>query len=132
MGDRNSANAPRRHQGGTALTVLLMEIPLLRTFTTAAILALGMTAAHAEDVTTQVIYGDLDLSRPADDRILADRLHEAAKAVCLKANSDDIPSGMLHNCVDASVSMAMSRIEDRLDQDVHDKLINVRTVMQTP
>ena len=107
---------------------------MLRTLATAAILCLGITAVHAEDVSsddasTNVTYGDLDLSRPADARILAGRLQDAALAVCLKANPENIPKAMLRNCVDISVSMAMSRIADSLDQDVHAKLGNVRTAM---
>src|SRR5258706_548491 len=42
---------------------------MLRTFATAAILALGITlnvtAARADDASTNVTYGDLDLSQPA-------------------------------------------------------------------
>jgi UrcA family protein len=112
---------------------------MFRTIATAAILTLGMTAAHAEDVTTdlaevstKVAYGDLDLSQPADARILADRLREAAMSVCLKADPENLSSSMLRNCVDTSVSMAMSRIEDSLDEAVHAKLVSVRTAMQAP
>jgi UrcA family protein len=112
---------------------------MFRTFATAAIFTLCMTAAHAEDVSTdvedvstKVSYGDLDLSQPADARILADRLREAAMSVCLKANAENTSSGILRSCVDVSVSMAMSRIEDSLDQAVHAKLLNVRTAMLAP
>jgi UrcA family protein len=112
---------------------------MFRTFAAAAILTLGMTAAHADDastdleeVSTNVTYGDLDLSRPADVRILADRLQEAAMSVCLKANPENTSPSMLRNCVNLSVSMAMSRIEDSLDQTVHAKLVDVRTAMQAP
>jgi UrcA family protein len=112
---------------------------MFRTFATAAIFTLGMTAAHAEgvstdvkDVSTNVWYGDLDLSQPADARILAGRLQEAAMSVCLKANAKNTSSGILRSCVDVSVSMAMSRIEDSLDQAVHAKLLNVRTAMLAP
>jgi len=105
---------------------------MLRSFTTAALFALGITAAHADDVSTHVSFGDLDLSQPADAKILADRLQGAATSVCLKANPDNISPAMLRNCVDMSVSMAMSRIESSLDESVHAKLINVRTAMETP
>jgi UrcA family protein len=112
--------------------LLLKEITMLRTLAT-AILALGITAAHAADgASTDVTYGDLDLSQAADAKVLADRLQGAAKSVCLEANPDGIAPAMLQNCVTGSVSTAMVQIESRLDQAVHDKLINVRTAMQSP
>lgn len=104
---------------------------MLRSFTTAAILALGITAAHA-DASTDVVYGDLDLSRPADARVLAARLQDAASSVCLKANPETIGRAAMQTCIDVSVSMAMTRIESSLDQAVHAKLINVRTAMEGP
>ena|SRR5437763_5775669 len=105
---------------------------MLRTITTAALLALSLTAAHADDASTHVDYGDLDLSRPADAKVLADRLQDAAKLMCLKANPDGLAAAKLENCVSASVHMAMSQIESHLDQAVHAKLGNIRTAMQSP
>jgi UrcA family protein len=109
---------------------------MLRTFAAAGILALGITlnvtAAHADDASTNVTYGDLDLSQPADARILADRLQDAARSVCLAANPDGIARPMLENCITDSVSTAMWQIEAYLDQAVHAKLGNVRTAMQSP
>jgi UrcA family protein len=116
--------------------LLLKEITMLRTFATAATLALGITlnvtAARADDASTNVTYGDLDLSQPADAKILADRLQGAARSVCLAANPDGIAPSMLQNCITGSISMAMSQIESRLDQAVHAKLGNIRTAMQSP
>ena len=63
---------------------------MLRSLTAATLLALGIASAHADEVTTQVSYSDLDLSRPADARILAARLQDAATAVCLKANPENV------------------------------------------
>ncbi len=105
---------------------------MLRIIATAALLALGITAAQADDASTHVDYGDLDLSRPADAKVLADRLQDAAKLMCLKANPDGLASAKLENCVTVSVRMAMSQIESSLDQAVHAKLGNVRTAMQSP
>jgi UrcA family protein len=105
---------------------------MLRTLTIAALLSLGITAAHAEDsleVTTQVSYADLDLSKSADARTLAARLQDAATSVCLKANPENLQSMALGNCVDVSVRMAMTRIESAMDQAVRAKLSNVRTAM---
>jgi UrcA family protein len=112
--------------------LLLKEITMLRSFTTAAILALGITAAHADDASTDVAYGDLDLSRASDARVLAARLQDAASTVCLKANPENIAPAAMRTCIDVSVSMAMTRIESSLDQAVHAKLINVRTAMEGP
>jgi len=112
---------------------LLKEITMYRSFTTAAILALAITAAHADGfASTHVMFGDLDLSQPADAKVLADRLEDAAKSVCIQANPDDIAPALLQNCIASSISMAMSQIESHLDQSVHAKLVNVRTAMQNP
>ena len=106
---------------------------MLRTLTLtvalAAPLALGATAAYAEEATTNVSYADLDLARPADARVLATRLQDAAAAVCLKANPEHVAPGVLENCINASVRMAMSRIESNMTEVVHDKLGNVRSAM---
>src|SRR3954471_10409370 len=100
---------------------------MLRPLTLAAFLALGVTAAHAEDASTQVSYGDLDLSKPADAKTLAARLQDAATSVCLKANPENLQSMALENCVDMSVHLAMSRIQSDMDDAVREKLSNVRT-----
>jgi UrcA family protein len=104
---------------------------MLRILTVTALLTLGVTAAHAEDeYSTQVSYSDLDLSSPAGAKTLAARLQDAAAAVCLKANPENVTPGALENCINASVHMAMSRIETDMDDAVHDKLTNVRTAMK--
>src|SRR5258708_31615408 len=103
---------------------------MLRPLTITAFLALGIVSAHADDVTTQVAYSDLDLSRPADAKVLAARLQDAATAVCLKANPDNVAKAALENCINVSVHMAMSRIESDMNSTVHDRLSNVRTAMR--
>lgn len=103
---------------------------MLRTLTITALLALGISAAHADDASTLVSYGDLNLSKPADARVLAARLQDAAAAVCLKANPANLSQVALENCVNVSVHMAMTRIESDMSEAVHDKLSMVRTAMR--
>jgi UrcA family protein len=103
---------------------------MLRTLTTAALLALSIASAHADDASTQVSYADLDLAQPADAKTLAARLQDAATAVCLKANPENVSPGALETCVNMSVHMAMSRIQADMDEVVRDKLTNVRLAMQ--
>lgn len=103
---------------------------LILTLTITAPLALGATAASADDASTQVSYADLDLSKPSDAKVLAARLQDAAASVCLKANPENVAPTAMENCINASVRMAMSRIQDDLDAAVHDKVSNVRTAMK--
>ena len=103
---------------------------MLRTLTIIAVFALCVTAAQAEDASTMVSYADLDLSKPVDARTLAARLQDAATAVCLKANPDNLGATALESCVDMSVHLAMARIESDMDQAVRYKLSNVRTAMR--
>ena len=103
---------------------------MLRTLALTTLLALGATAAYADEASTQVAYSDLDLSKPADARTLAGRLQDAAAAVCLKANPENVAPVAMANCINASVAMAMSRIETNLDATVHNKVSNVRSAMK--
>ena len=103
---------------------------MLRPLTLTALLALGITAAHAEEATTRVAYSDLDLSKPADAKTLAARLQDAATAVCLKANPENLGATALESCVTMSVRLAMSRIQSDMDEAVQYKLSNVRTAMR--
>jgi len=103
---------------------------MLRPLAITAFLALGIVSAQADDVTTQVAYSDLDLSRPADAKVLAARLQDAATAVCLKANPENVAKAALENCISVSVHMAMSRIESDMNEAVDGKLSNVRTAMR--
>ncbi len=103
---------------------------MLRTLALTTLLALGATAAYADDASTQVSYSDLDLSKPDDAKTLAGRLQDAAAAVCLKANPENVAPTAMANCINASVTMAMSRIETNLDEGVHDKVSKVRSAMK--
>jgi len=53
---------------------------MFRTFATAAILALTVTAAQAGTVTVR--FDDLNVSSPADAKVLAGRIQSAAAEVC--------------------------------------------------
>ena len=103
---------------------------MLRPLTITALLVLGTLSAQADDVTTQVSYSDLDLSRPSDAKVLAARLEDAATAVCLKANPENVGRGALENCISVSVRMAMTRIESDMNESVHDRIGQVRTAMR--
>lgn len=103
---------------------------MLRTLTLTALLTLSVTAAHADDASTQVTYADLDLSKPTDAKTLAARLQDAATAVCLKANPENLGVTALESCVTVSVRMAMARIQSDMDEAVRYKLSNVRTAMK--
>jgi UrcA family protein len=108
---------------------------LLRSLTAAALLTLGFAAAHADDytqVSVSVPYGDLNLAQPSDAKVLADRLEDAAKSVCLKANPDIGSPVLMQQCIGSAVSVAMMGIEDTLDQEVRAKLVVVRTSMANP
>lgn len=103
---------------------------MLRTLTVTALLTLSIAAAHAEDASTRVTYADLDLSKPADAKTLAARLQDAATAVCLKANPENLGATALESCVTMSVRLAMARIQSDMDEVVQYKLSNVRTAMR--
>ena len=59
---------------------------MFRTFITAAILTLTITAAQAGP-SAIVHFGDLDLSRPADVQVLNSRIEKAAEATCTAPDS---------------------------------------------
>jgi len=108
---------------------------LFRTFTAAAILALGITAAYADDYNSasiNVAFDDLNLSQPADAKILANRLQDAAKSVCLKANPEIDNQSLMQDCIDDAINTAMGRIETSLEQPAHADLVNIRTSMERP
>ncbi|HWC62652.1 MAG TPA: UrcA family protein [Rhizomicrobium sp.] len=96
--------------------------------------ALGLNAARAEEfdtVSTPVPYGDLDLSRPADAQIMAARLEDAAKSVCLKANPDAAPA-FIQMCADAAISVAMTQMQDQMESAVDAKLDVIRASFAGP
>jgi UrcA family protein len=104
-----------------------MLFRILAAPTAILLVTLGLSAAHADDtVSAPVPYGDLNLSKPADAKILASRLEDAAKSVCLQANPDAAP-GFIQMCADAAISVAMAQIQDQMDDAVDAKLDVIRT-----
>ena len=114
---------------------------MLRTVTAAALLAFTVTTAattaRAEtwpEASVPVAYGDLNLAKPADAKILADRLQAAANQACLNANRDLTSDAhiapairaQMQACVKDAINVAMSRIERSLTQNVRANLISDR------
>src|SRR5665213_1925354 len=105
---------------------------MLRILTAAAILALSANAALADSqASVDVPFGDLNLSRPRDAKILAERLETAASAVCLKANSD-IPARAMQDCIDTAVNIAVSRIQSSLESKLRANLVDARHLQAAP
>ena len=88
---------------------------MFRTVTIATFLVLAATAAQA-DSSTRVSYGNLNLSRAEDAKILADRLRAAAKFVCLDANPSFAGKAAMQDCVSATVNAATVQIEERIER----------------
>src|ERR1700722_1674369 len=109
---------------------------MLRILATAAILALSANAALADSqASVDVPFGDLNLSRSHDTKILAERLETAASAVCLRANSDmpgAIPAHAMQDCIDTAVNIAVNRIQSSLENKLRANLINARHLQATP
>jgi UrcA family protein len=85
---------------------------MFRTFTTAAMLALTITAAQADPAIT-VRFGDLDLSRPADTQVLNGRIEKAAETACTvpDSRSTSIYYNQWHaRCVSHAVAETSARI----------------------
>ncbi len=111
---------------------------MLRTLSTTALLILAVTTAQAETVvpvqvaSIDVTYGDLNLSKPQDAAVLADRLQTAAHEVCLKTNdaSPSVRKILVRRCVDQAVSKATSKIwaeiESSPNRAIRANLMNVR------
>lgn len=103
---------------------------MFRSLTATALLVLSVTAVRADDWTRDsvaVTYGDLNLSKPADAKVLAERLEAAATLACQKANSDLDWNAMplnqdMRHCIDSAITVAMSRIEKSLDRSVRANL----------
>jgi UrcA family protein len=111
-----------------------MLFRILAAPTAILVLSVGMNAARADDldiVSTTVNFADLNLARPADDRILAQRLAEAAQSVCLQANPD-ASSVTLQSCTNAAIDLALAQIQDQLDNQVDAKLDVIRTSFAGP
>ena len=105
---------------------------MIRILATAAILALSANAALADSqASVDVPFGDLNLSRSHDTKILAERLEAAASMVCLKANSD-IPAYAMQDCIDTAVNIAVGRIQSSLENKLRANLVNARHLQAAP
>ena len=109
---------------------------MLRILATATILALSANAALADSqASVDVPFGDLNLSRSHDAKILAGRLEAAAAAVCLKANDgalDAIPAPAMQDCIDTAVNIAVSRVQSSLESKLRANLVNARHLQAAP
>jgi UrcA family protein len=74
---------------------------MFRTFTTAAILALTITAAQAANDVT-VHFGDLDLTKASDAQVLTDRVHVAAASACALQSNDPRPVSLYYRATSDS------------------------------
>ena len=104
---------------------------MLRIIATTAILALTLNAAHAADTASSinVNFGDLNLSRPADAKILTERLEIAAAQVCHGAGAGLSPVSEMYvtqGCVKDAINVAMLRIERSLTRNIRANLISDR------
>jgi UrcA family protein len=88
------------------------------------LLACAATAAQADTLSasTDVAYGDLNIAQASDARVLANRLHAAATAVCVKANEGAANSRegevAVQHCVDMAISSAIATIQSRMERSV--------------
>ena len=92
---------------------------MLRHFTAAALLVLCTGAARADDVvnaSVNVSYGDLNLTSPSDDKVLASRLAAAAKTVCAPQAGASYADAGTQACMSSAINEAISRIQDRLKE----------------
>jgi len=108
---------------------------MLRIITIAALLALTATAADAGDTSppsTIVSFSDLNLSHPADAKVLAGRLEAAAKQVCREEGSGQVGVAAMHEmraCADIAVNVALARIQAAVGQAVRAQLASDRQTL---
>lgn len=107
---------------------------MLRAITTAAVFALIATAANAGDAppSTIVNFSDLNLSHPADAKVLAGRLEAAAKQVCREEGSGQVGVAAMKEmraCTDAATSMALAHIQAAIGQAVRAQLVSDRQTL---
>jgi UrcA family protein len=109
---------------------------MLRILAATAILALSANAALADSqASVDVPFGDLNLSRSNDTKILAERLETAASVVCLKANRDmlgAIPAHAMQDCIDTAVNIAVNRIQSSLEGKLRANLVEARHLQAAP
>lgn len=96
---------------------------MLRPLALAAMLACAATAAQADGMSsTQVAYGDLNITNPSDAKVLAVRLHAAATDVCLTANggapTSHYAEALVQQCVDRAIGGAIASIQHNMELSV--------------
>ena len=97
---------------------------MLRPLILSALIACAATGAARADMlsSTQVAYGDLNVTNPADAKILAGRLHAAATEVCLAANGGEPANRTaeiaVQQCIDRAIGTAIASIQQNMEQKV--------------
>lgn len=97
---------------------------MLRPLVLSALIACAATDAAQADMlsSTQVLYGDLNITNPADAKILAGRLHAAATEVCLQANGGEPTSHVaeiaVQQCVARAIGGAIATIQRNMEDTV--------------
>ena len=99
--------------------------------TAASLFTLSIATAQAA-TTANVTFGDLNLSRPEDAKILAGRLQAAAKQVCLSANPDLDGKPEMQQCTDIAISMALASIQNQMMQSVRANLVSENEPLANP
>jgi UrcA family protein len=94
------------------------ETMMFRAITTASILALTVTTGYAASDTVEVKFGDLNLSKPSDARILDDRIQQAANGVCDELLWSYPAAGVYQywykRCINATVAQLAKQVEARV------------------
>ena len=93
----------------------LKETIMRRTFTTATLLALTISAAQAGDIVT-VHFGDLDPTNAKDAQLVTARIHDAAEAACARAVDPQMGpvlyyDAIFKHCIDWTSKSAMTRYQ---------------------
>jgi UrcA family protein len=104
---------------------------MLRILSIAALFVFTATAASAGDAppSTIVNFSDLNLSHPADAKVLAGRLEAAAKQVCREEGSGQIGVAAVKEmraCTDAAFNVALAHIQSAVGQAVRAQLASNR------
>ncbi|HEY4265591.1 MAG TPA: UrcA family protein [Micropepsaceae bacterium] len=107
---------------------------MLRIIATAAFFALTLNAAQAAEAppSINVAFGDLNLSRSADTKILAERLEIAAAKVCRGAGAGLSPVAEMYvvrGCVKDAIHIALASIASRQTNATRADLIGSRKTL---
>ncbi len=105
---------------------------MLRIIAATALLTCIATAAGADDIQTSITvsFSDLNLSHPADAKILAGRLQAAAQLVCRTAADGQVGVTAIHvmrDCVNDAINVALARIASAQTKAVKVYLADARS-----